>query len=98
MMYQKLEDNKVSNLYNYKVINKTNEEFEVTFKLEGKDGRIQMIGDLTHIESQGVFEGAMFIILDREVLEGVKTNVKIGVYDDDKLIETVKTNFMGPAN
>lgn len=98
MMYQQLDDNKLSNLYNYKVINKTNEDFEVTFKLEGKEGQIQMIGDLTHIESQGVFEGAMFVILEKEMLDGVKTNIKIGVYDDDKLIETVKTNFMGPAN
>ncbi len=97
MMYQKLEEDKVSNLYNFKVINKTNEGFDVRFSLEEKDGQIQMVGDLTRIEPQGVFEGAMFVILEKEMLAGVKTNIKIGVYDDDKLIETVKTNFMGPA-
>ena len=38
----------------------------------------------------------MFIILDKSQLDGMKTKLEVGVYEGDKRIETVKTNFLGP--
>jgi len=97
MMYQKQEDGRVSNLYNYKVINKTNNDFDVRFELENVEGEIKMIGTIDKVEKQGVLEGAMFIIMEKEELDGVKTKVEVGVYEGERKIETAKTNFMGPA-
>lgn len=98
IMYQKMEDGRYSNLYNFKVINKTNEAFPITMKLEEPAGEIKLVGEADRtVEKQGVMEGAMFIILDKSQLEGIKTSLKIGVYEGDEKVETVKTNFVGPA-
>ncbi|NQV52822.1 MAG: cytochrome c oxidase accessory protein CcoG [Flavobacteriales bacterium] len=97
VMYQTQEDGRISNLYNYKVINKTNLDFPVAFKLEEIEGDVQMIGTMDTVHSQAVLEGAMFIILERQALEGIKTHLKIGIYNADKKLETAKTNFMGPV-
>ncbi len=97
VMYQTQEDGRLSNLYNVKVINKTNNEFPVSLKLENAVGEIKLVGDGLKIEKQGVAESVMFIIVDRDQLEGMKTELKIGVYDGEKKIETVTTNFLGPA-
>lgn len=99
MMYQTQDDGRLSNLYNFKVINKSNDAFPVEFKLEGIEGEIQMIGNPNPtVEEQGIAEGVMFVLMEKESLDGVKTKIKIGVYEGDRRIETVKTSFMGPAN
>lgn len=98
VMYQNQPDGRISNLYNYKVINKTNDDFPVTFKVEEIPAEIRMVGTLDTVYKQEVLEGAMFVVLDKDHLDGLKTTIRIGVYHNDKLLETVKTNFMGPAN
>lgn len=97
MLYQEKDDGRISNLYNYKVINKTNNDFPVEFKLENIEGEIQMVGQNLTVHKQDVLEGALFIIVDPSTLSGLKTELKIGVYEEDEKIETVKTNFVGPA-
>lgn len=98
VMYQKQDDGRYSNLYNYKVINKTKDAFPVTMKLEELDGDVRIVGDVNMVQSQGILEGAMFIVLDKTQLDGLKTEVAIGVYEGDRRIEVVTTNFMGPSN
>lgn len=98
VMYQQREDGRISNLYNYKVINKTNADFPVDFKLENIEGEIEMIGSLDTVHSQSILEGAMFVILDKSDVKGVKTRVELGIYNGEDKLETTKTNFMGPAN
>ena len=43
-------------------------------------------------------KGTLFIILDPAVLTGDKTEVKIEVYSNKKLIESAVTNFIGPRS
>lgn len=97
VMYQKLEEGQYRNLYNFKVINKTNREFDVTLRLEGIEGEVSMVGNVNTVEKQGILEGAMFITLHKEHMDGLVTKVKIGVYEGEEKIETVNTKFMGPA-
>jgi cytochrome c oxidase accessory protein FixG len=42
MLYQNRPDGSISNLYNFKIINKSKKEFPVSFKLEGMPGKIIM--------------------------------------------------------
>lgn len=97
VMYQTQEDGRLSNLYNIKLINKTNNDFPVSLKIENLDGEIKQVGEGLQVQKQGVAEGVLFIILDKAQLDGVKTEVEIGIYNGEERIETVKTNFMGPA-
>ncbi|MFT5568861.1 MAG: hypothetical protein ACI9RP_000897, partial [Cyclobacteriaceae bacterium] len=48
-------------------------------------------------EHQEIAEGAMFVILEPEAIEGTKTDIKIGIFSNDELVETVKTSFLGPS-
>lgn len=98
MLFQERGDGHISNLYNFKIINKTNNELPLTFKLENIDGEIQYVGNKAPtVQMQGVSEGALFVIVTPDVLTGIKTELKIGVYENGEKIETVKTNFVGPA-
>jgi cytochrome c oxidase accessory protein FixG len=98
MLYQKKENNKISNLYNLKIINKTNEEVEMNVKLLNFEGEIMMIGKSELIlEPQGVTESVLFILLDADDLKSMKTEIEVGVFSKGELIETVETNFLGPV-
>lgn len=98
MLYQDQGDNKVSNLYNYKVVNKTKEDLDLNFKLENAEGQIKYVGDEPEVKMTEVGEGAFFLIVDKNQLTGMKTRFKIGVYHDEEKIETITTTFVGPTN
>lgn len=96
--YQKRSEHMVSNLYNYKIINKTFFEVPVTIKLEGLEGSIEYIGgDSPIIPPEGIAQGSFFIVIDKNNLEDRNSKIKVGIYNDkDELIETVKTAFLAP--
>ena len=97
-LYQRHEGDSISNLYNYKFINKTYDELPVRIELIEPEGRILFIGETKEmLEGQGAGEGTMFIYLSEEILTGRKTKIKIGLYSGDRMIESVRTNFNGPV-
>jgi len=99
MLYQDQGDNQVSNLYNIKIINKTNNAMPIHLELLDDNGSIKMVGnEELKVDEQGVVESALFLIYDRRDIEQMKTSVTIGVYSGDKLIEKVDTYFLGPDN
>lgn len=96
-LYQELPDSKLSNLYNAKIINKTNKSFPVELKLEGVEGEVKLIGKPQLIlKAETVNTETFFIILKRKDIHETTTKLNIGVYRDGKKIQTVKTNFQGP--
>jgi cytochrome c oxidase accessory protein FixG len=98
MLYQETEDGQISNLYNYQLINKTNEDItNVELKLVDIEGEISIIGALQDVPAQKVGEGAMFIKIDPDVLQDRKTTVRVEVYSNGELIDEAKTNFLGPV-
>ncbi len=100
VLYQKEDDGRISNLYNITIINKSNQDLKVNLKFEDNfPGEIKMVGlDKNHIlvEKNSSTESMMFLILDKKQITKMKTSLQIGVYSDKKLLETVKTNFLGP--
>ena len=96
MLYQDQQDNKISNLYNFKVVNKTLEQVPFEFRLEEVAGDIKMVGELLPVAGQSVGEGAMFIHLDRADLTGMSTKIKVGIYANGEKLQTIKTTFLGP--
>jgi len=97
MLFQEQPENRISNLYNIKLINKTREELPVTLKLENVNGRIQMVGrDTINVHKENEASGEFFIIMNKDSIVDRKTKLKVGVYSGEKLIEMVETNFLGP--
>ena len=99
MLYRAEDDGRISNLYNFKLINKSHEEIPVRVELlEPEGGEVMLIGMQDRVLPVGEYiEGTMFVYIERDDLESQTTKIKIGVYSGDELIETFKTNFNGPV-
>lgn len=96
MLFQKQENNMISNLYNIRLINKTHNDIPVTIKLESKNGLIKMVGKNMMLKKESKTEGAFFIFLPQEQIKDRKTILQINVYSGDTKLETVETTFLGP--
>ncbi|MAY84869.1 MAG: cytochrome c oxidase accessory protein CcoG [Flavobacteriales bacterium] len=96
--YQKRGDDLISNLYNYKIINKTFEEVPVRLELLEIEGEIEFIGgNEPLIPAEGMAEGSFFLIINKDQLSDRNSKIKVGVYNEEgELIETVKTAFLAP--
>jgi hypothetical protein len=99
-LYEKVDDNTISNVYTYKLVNKTTEDVEnIRFELLSHEGTIRLVKDNDFdIEKQGISEGTLFIEIKTTDLSSDREKVKIGVYSGDKLIETTKSAFLGPRS
>lgn len=99
-LYELKEDNMVSNVYTYKLINKTTKEYkEVTFKLLSHKGNIRTVNTSEIVVApQDLTEGTLFIELHSAALDGHKNSVEIGIYSGEQLIEKATTNFLGPRS
>ena len=96
MLYQKLEDNRVSNLYNIKLVNKTQKEIQIDLNLEHTKGEIQLVGKKLIVPKEGLAEGTFFIKLPKENIKKHKEKLKVGVYSNGKKIVTKETTFISP--
>jgi cytochrome c oxidase accessory protein FixG len=100
-LYEKKDNNIISNVFTYKLVNKTSRDIEdVSFKLRGIDGTIKLVSteDSFIVDAQGLAEGTLFIELEQSVLSGDKNTITIEVYSGEELIETTSVNFLGPRS
>ncbi len=95
-LYQEMENNTIGNLYVAKILNKTNRERTIEIRLENRPGEIRFIGDKEKsLKPEIVNEREFFVILDKNSLTQRKTPIELGVYENNKRIQLVKTNFLG---
>ncbi len=98
MLFQKTEDGRISNLYNYQIVNKTTKVISnLEFKLKDKSGAIKVIGVVPEVEKLSHSKGSLFIEIDPQDLDSRKTKLIIEVYSNGELIDDLKTNFLGPV-
>jgi cytochrome c oxidase accessory protein FixG len=91
---------KISNVYTYKIVNKTMKNYnDIHFELIDQKGEIKNVGkEHFKIQKEGISQGTLFIEINEVLLESDKTKVEIGVYNGNKLLESTKTNFLGPRS
>jgi cytochrome c oxidase accessory protein FixG len=95
-LYQQ-QDNLYSNLYNYKLLNKTYKDKVLELKPEDFEGTIKLVGEeRLQVPQEAAASGAMFIYIDKKNVTRRKTKLTIGVYENGKKIQDVKTSFLGP--
>ena len=90
----------ISNVYTFKIINKTNDEFkDIHFKLVGINGTLKLVGKQDFkVPKQGMNRGTLFIEINQYLFETDKTKLEIEVYNGNKKIETATTNFLSPRS
>lgn len=100
-LFEHKEGNIISNVFTYKLINKTSEDIDnVSFKLRKYKGEIKLVStkDDFVVPSQGIAEGTLFIEIDKSELKGDKNTLMIEVYSHNELIETTDVSFLGPRS
>jgi len=99
-LYEHKEGNIISNVYTYKLINKTSKDIsDVSFKLLSHKGKIDLVSHRSfEVPAQQLAEGTLFIEINNAALNGDKDKLKIGVYSGDQLIETTTARFLAPRS
>jgi polyferredoxin len=98
-LFQVLDEQHIANLYTYKIANKTHHALNLTLKIKDDKGVIRFVGNPTatiQIPKMDLAKGAFFVDMANSELTGLKTTLVIEVYDGNKLMDKVKTNFVGP--
>ncbi|MCB9194704.1 MAG: cytochrome c oxidase accessory protein CcoG [Flavobacteriales bacterium] len=93
--FAKFEEDKYSNLFDISILNKTNDDMDITLKILEGEGEIKVIGDSLHLKKQDELHSKFLLIIDKENIDA-KVNFVIGVYSGEELIEKKPTIFMGP--
>ncbi|MDT0690621.1 cytochrome c oxidase accessory protein CcoG [Salegentibacter sp. F188] len=99
-LYEHKDDNIISNVYTFKLVNKTNEDIaDIRFELRSHNGTIKVVKQNELIvPGQGLAEGTLFIEINGAALEDEKDKLKIDVYSGDRFVETTSATFMGPRS
>jgi cytochrome c oxidase accessory protein FixG len=98
ILYQERGADSISNLYNIKMVNKTVKEIPLTIRVEKNQGKIEIIGkSYIAVEKEGQGGGSFFVVLPKQMIHKRKTEIELGLYEGDKKIAVVKTNFLGPV-
>ncbi|HEX2846231.1 MAG TPA: cytochrome c oxidase accessory protein CcoG [Chitinophagaceae bacterium] len=96
-LYQERGTDSLSNLYTIKVVNKTLKDIPLTLRLMSAPGRIvEAEGRSVLVKKEDLGKSSFFIILPRSYISKRKLSLDIGLYEGDKLITVLSTNFMGP--
>jgi cytochrome c oxidase accessory protein FixG len=96
-LYQKVGEDKVSNLYNIQVVNKTFKDMNVEIKLKKPTGEIKFVGTSPNmVKKESMFDGIFFLTLPLAEIKNLKNPVYIDILSEGKVIKEIKTNFLGP--
>jgi len=97
--YQRVDDNTFTNVYNFKLINKTADDKTYRLELlEPAGGTLEKAGgEAISTPGSELAEGAFVISLTRDEMSGgTTTDIEIGIYEGERLVETIETGFNGP--
>lgn len=96
LLYQERPGDKVSNIYDLNIVNKTFDEAEIFLKLENIEGELSMVGKDLVLEPQGIVEAKFLVILSMNDIVKMNTPIEIGVYSGEKLIKKILTSLLAP--
>lgn len=96
-LFQEQPGGQLSNLYNYRFLNKTYEDKELVLKPEDFNGTIKLVGEeKLKVPAENYASGSLFIYMDKKDIKERKTKLSIGVYENGKKIKVITTSFLGP--
>ncbi len=100
LTYQERGTDSLSNLFNISIINKTIRDIPVTLRLEkeaGAAGKIELVGTSSiHLKPEDQARGSFFVVLPRSFVNSRKMKISVGLYQGEKRITSLQTNFTGP--
>lgn len=96
-LYQEHSKAQWSNLYNYKLVNKTYQDKVVVLEPADFKGSIEIVGDhILRIPKGSSVTGSLFICRDKSTVRERKTDLNINILEDGKKVQSVAVTFLGP--
>jgi cytochrome c oxidase accessory protein FixG len=94
--YQLREDGTVSNLFSFELLNKSAET--IHFELVPRDSTIsiQHVNAVSSVKSGESIQMSLFLLRKQEGIKEYKTDVKIDIIGNGKVMETLSTTFIAP--
>ncbi|WP_461125776.1 cytochrome c oxidase accessory protein CcoG [Spirosoma aerophilum] len=97
-LFQREAGGKVSNLYLVEIVNKTYKPIPLKFRLNRPDARLVFVQPLSVIPAGELAEGTFFINLPEKAIQQNSTPLQIDILVDNKVVEQIKTTFLGPVH
>ena len=96
-MFQKVDGDKISNLYNIQLVNKTFHDLPIEVKLNNIKGELKFVGpEPSLLKQDAVLEGVFFVVLPKSDIVKIKTPITISIVSNGQILDEIKTNFLGP--
>ncbi|MCX6163911.1 MAG: cytochrome c oxidase accessory protein CcoG [Ignavibacteriae bacterium] len=95
-VYQEQADNKVSNLYMVKLVNNTYKDVPIQLKINNPDAELKIIGKDITLPELSVSETEFLILFSKDKIKTTLIPLSIQVFTDGKIINEIKTSFLGP--
>ena len=98
-LYQRTDDDQISNLYNIQFLNKTFEEQVITLDISGDiSATIVQVGNTdVVVPSNEIYKGVFFIKIPKEEIKSAKSILYVNVRSKGELLSIEKTKFLGPV-
>jgi cytochrome c oxidase accessory protein FixG len=90
----------ITNLYNIEFVNKTFSELALDLKVEESSDveLVNVAGRPIVVPTEGFVKGVYFIKIPEKQVTNARIVIRLGVYHDGRLVETVKVKFIGPVS
>jgi len=98
MLYQEQPGGYISNIYNADLINKTNKRQNISLVSSDPSIKIKYIQQPGMLEKEGSAKAVFFLMIPASHIHAAKTDVNIKVMQQNKVLATISTTFIGPIN
>jgi cytochrome c oxidase accessory protein FixG len=97
-LYQKVGNDKISNLYGLQLVNKTFHDLDVKLRIKSPAGEIKYVSsEINTLKKDSLAEAVFFVILPLKEILQTKTKIEMEVVSGGEVIDKVTTNFLGPV-
>jgi len=95
-LYQVIDDSTVSNLYNIKIINKSNKEYTIDVLAENQSAKVSFIGNKQLVvKPYSSSESIFFLYLNKNKEKLKSGEVEFSIFANGKMIKKKKATFIG---
>jgi cytochrome c oxidase accessory protein FixG len=97
MFFQDQPDEKVSNLYDVEVLNKTFDPLPVSIRVVGNDGEAVPLGGPLTAPPQQPVQSKLMVVFPKARLSQMSTPIRLEVLVGLRVMRTIETTFLGPG-
>jgi len=96
MLYQEQPGNYISNIYNADIINKTDKVQNIKLVADNPEVKIKYIQAPGALTKESSTKAVFFLMLPLKSIRATKTDIKLKVVGQNKVLNTISTTFIGP--